>query len=64
MRARDTVHEQHQPAGQALHHAQSCTADAAISQFIFGGRGDDHIKGGRGDDVLSGGSGKDVIHGG
>ena len=38
--------------------------DLAISQFVFGGAGDDHIQGGRGNDVLVGGSGNDHIHGG
>jgi len=38
--------------------------DAPISQFIFGGAGDDHIKGGGGNDVLNGGSGKDHLEGG
>ena len=39
-------------------------ADAAISQFVFGGAGKDNIQGGRGNDVLSGGSGNDDIKGG
>jgi Concanavalin A-like lectin/glucanases superfamily/Bacterial Ig domain/RTX calcium-binding nonapeptide repeat (4 copies)/Bacterial cadherin-like domain len=38
-------------------------ADLAISQFVFGGTGNDHIKGGRGNDVLSGGAGKDKLFG-
>ena len=36
----------------------------AISQFVFGDSGNDHIRSGRGDDVLIGGSGNDNIHGG
>lgn len=39
-------------------------AASGISQFVFGGAGDDHIKGGSGSDVLIGGSGDDDIHGG
>lgn len=39
-------------------------SDAAISQFVFGGGGNDKIKGGRGNDVLVGGSGNDDIQGG
>ena len=39
-------------------------ADEAISQFVFGGDGNDRIKGGRGNDVLSGGAGKDDLKGG
>jgi len=39
-------------------------SDAAISQFVFGGAGNDHIKGGRGNDVLVGGAGNDDLQGG
>ena len=39
-------------------------ADAAITQFVFGGGGADKIKGGRGNDVLIGGAGNDDIDGG
>lgn len=39
-------------------------ADAAISQFVLGGAGNDHIKGGRGNDVLVGGAGEDNLYGG
>lgn len=38
--------------------------DAAISQFVVGGGGNDHISGGRGNDVLIGGAGKDDLEGG
>lgn len=37
---------------------------AAISQFIFGGDGDDHIQGGIGNDVLLSGSGSDDLQSG
>jgi Ca2+-binding RTX toxin-like protein len=34
------------------------------SAWLYGGRGDDHLKGGKGDDVLLGGKGDDLLVGG
>ncbi|MEZ6115796.1 MAG: Ig-like domain-containing protein [Pirellulaceae bacterium] len=38
-------------------------AAAEISQFVFGGDGNDHLSGGNGSDVLSGGAGNDDLFG-
>ena len=39
-------------------------ADVQVSQFVFGGAGNDQIQGGAGNDALIGGSGDDDIQGG
>ncbi len=50
--------------GNDHYHGGSDGGVDAISQFVFGGAGDDHIHGGRGHDVLVGGEGNDHIKAG